>query len=156
MPRLSVDLLPESLLSGPPTPTLLDPPQGPLPTLRLTKLSLSGMSSSLSPDPSPEPVPSTMTERPFLDPPPGLDQSTKTENDPSLGSEMLSVPVSVLVVEPPLLARLSLTIDKGLFNNMSDPEVSLFTMTRTTGLPTGLYPPTGRNPLSVTDPSLTS
>jgi hypothetical protein len=134
---------------------LLDPPPGPLPTSRLTKLSLSGTSSSPSLDPPPELDPSTTTERLSLDPLPELDPSTKTENDPSLGSETLSVPVSVLVVEPPLLARLSLTIDKGLFNNMSDPEASLFTMTRITGLPTGLYLPTGLNPLSVTDPSLT-
>jgi hypothetical protein len=97
-----------------------------------------------------------MTERLFLDPLPELDPSTKTENDLSPGSETLSVPVSVLVVEPLLLARLSLTTDKGLFNNTSDPEVSLFTMTRTTGLPTGLCLPTGLSPLSVTDPSLTS
>jgi len=114
------------------------------------------MSSSLSPDPPPEPDPSTTTERLFLDPLPELDPSTKTENDPSLGSETLSVPVSVLAVEPLLLARLSLMTDKGLSNNKSDLEVSLFTMTRTTALPTGLYPPTGPSPLSVTDPSPTS
>ena len=158
-PGLSVDLLPRSPLSGPTTPTLLDPPPGPLPTSSLAKLSLSslpGMSSSLSPDPPPEPDPSTTTERLFLDPLPELDPSTKTENDPSLGSETLSVPVSVLAVEPLLLARLSLMTDKGLYNNKSDPEVSLFTMTRTTVLPTGLYLPTGLNPLSVTDPSPTS
>lgn len=155
MPKLLVDLLPESHLFEPTTPTLLDLPQGPLPTSpRLTELSLS-RTLSLSLDPLPEPVPSTKTERLSLDLLPELDPSTKTENDPSLGSETLSVPVLVLVVVPLLLAKLSLTTDKGPSSNRSDPEVSLSTMTRTTVTPTGLYPPTGLNLLSVTDPSLT-
>jgi hypothetical protein len=157
MPKLSVDLLPVSPLSGATTPTLFDLPLEPLPTSRLTELSLSRMSmSSPSLDPPPELVPSTTSERLFLDPLPELDPSTKTENDPSLGSETPSVPVLVPVVEPLLLVRLSLTTDNGPSNNKSDPEAFLFTMTRTTGLPTGLYPPTGLSPLSVTDPSLTS
>jgi len=153
MPKLSVDLLPESPLFEPTTPTLLDPLQGPLPTSpRLTELSLSRMLSP-SLDPLPEPVPSTKTERLFLDPLPELDPSTKTENDLSLGSATPLVPVLALVVELLLSARLSLTIDNGRSSNTTDSEAFLSTMSR---MPTGLCLPTGLNLLSVTDPSLTS
>jgi len=156
MPKLLVDLLLESPLFEPTIPTLLEPLPGPLLTSRLTELNLSRM-SNLFLDPLRELVPSTMTERLFLDPLPELDPSTRTENDLSPGSETLLVPVSVLVVEQLLLVRLSLTTDKGLFNNKSsDPEASLFTMTRKIDLPTGLSLSTGLNLLSVTDPSLTS
>jgi len=152
MPRLSVEHLPESLLFEPTTPTLLDPPLGPLPSSRLTELSLSRM-SSLFLDPHPELDPLTRIGNQFLDPLRELDPSTKTENDLNLGSVMPLVPASALVEELLLLARLSLMIDNDRFNNTTDSEVFLSTMIRT---PIGPCLPTGLNHLSVTDPSLTS
>jgi hypothetical protein len=92
----------------------------------------------------------------FLDPYREPGPSTKTESDPSLGSETPSVPVSVLEVVPPSLARLSLTTGNGLCNSKTDLDPGFLSTTTPKGLPTtGPCRPTDLNLHLVTDPSPT-